>query len=61
MTDKDLNRSNNTGVGAKTLDRKDFPPVADVQELSDKARIAGEPQTDLSPDGASGNNGGPQG
>lgn len=47
MTGKDLNRSNNTGAGAKTLDREDFPPEADVQELSDKAGIAGEPQPEM--------------
>ena len=54
MPNKDLNRSNNTGNGAKTLDREDFPPEADVQELSDKAGIAGEPQPAPSQGGSSG-------
>jgi hypothetical protein len=53
MTGKDLNRSNNTGTGAKTLDREDFPPEAEVQELSDKAGIAGEPQPAVSEGSAS--------
>lgn len=61
MTGKDLNRSNNTGTGAKTLDRKDFPTPSqggasggdlqreigqrdDIQQLSDDAGIAAEPQ-----------------
>jgi hypothetical protein len=54
MTGKDLNRSNNTGTGAKALAREDFPPEADVQELSDNAGIAGEPQPTPSQGGSSG-------
>jgi hypothetical protein len=61
MTGKDLNRSNKTGTGAKTLDREDFPPEADVQELSDKAGIAAEPQPAPSQGETSGGEGGLQG
>lgn len=62
MPNKDLNRSNDSGTGAKTLHRDDFPPEADVQQLSDKAGIAGEPQpTPSQGGGAGGSNGGPQG
>lgn len=38
MADRDHNRSNNTGTGAKTLDRDE------VQQREQEANIAGEPQ-----------------
>ena len=38
MADRDHNRSNDSGTGAKALDRDE------VQQRSDQAGIAGEPQ-----------------